>query len=99
MFYCEIPYCSYSTENRNKINYHHIIPKELKGNNKKYNRIYLCPNHHDLVYVHGSKIGNHSIKSKDSIIILEWFSSTDGRIFRFVDVDGIIKFSKAKNYV
>ena len=67
MYYCEL--CDYQTKNRNNIEYHHIIPKELEGSDKLNNRVWLCPNHHKMIYVSGSKAGIHSIKNESSIII------------------------------
>ena len=48
MYFCEL--CDYSTPNRNNIENHHIVPKELKGSDKQYNRVYLCPNHHRMLH-------------------------------------------------
>ena len=40
VYKCQI--CDYETDDRNKIDYHHIVSKELNGNNKKSNRIYVA---------------------------------------------------------
>jgi len=69
---CKFPKCDYSTNHRSQINYHHIIPQELNGSHKDYNRIWLCPTHHTKIYVPESKSGIHSIKS------------FEGGVFRFV---------------
>ena len=59
MYYCEL--CDYETEDRDRMNLHHIIPKSLKGSDKMSNRVFLCPNCHHRVYIFGSK-GIHGIK-------------------------------------
>ena len=95
MYFCEL--CDYSTENRNYIEYHHIVPKELKGSDKPYNRIWLCPNHHKMVYVDGSQSGIHSIKNDDSIIIKGKLDSTGGKILVVESVKGIENYILIKN--
>jgi len=85
---CEFPKCNYSTDHRSQINYHHIVPQELKGSNKDYNRIWLCPTHHTKIYIPESARGMHSIKGSDSIILIRWLSSTKGRILEYKDIDG-----------
>ncbi len=95
IFYCE--FCNYETKSRSKINWHHIVPKELGGSNKVFNRIYVCPTCHNLIYVPESKTGTHSIKTEQSIILLGWFSSTDGKFIRYLDIDGNEQFKKGKN--
>lgn len=37
--------------------------------NKKYNLMYVCPEHHRLIFVPGVEKGQHSVKHKDSIIV------------------------------
>lgn len=84
MFSCEFPYCDYSTNDRSKIDYHHIIPREHDGTNDEWNLIYLCPNHHRRIYISGTH-GNHSRKSEDSIEINGWKSSTGGKILEYIE--------------
>ena len=67
MYYCQL--CSYRTENRNQIEYHHIIPKENNGEDGQRNQVFLCPNCHKKVYIENSRAGIHSIKNNNSIII------------------------------
>ena len=85
---CKFPKCDYSTNHRSQINYHHIVPQELNGTDKDYNRIWLCPTHHTKIYVPKSKSGIHSIKSFDSIILIGWMSSTKGRVLEYQDRSG-----------
>ncbi|MEM4261007.1 MAG: HNH endonuclease signature motif containing protein [Candidatus Woesearchaeota archaeon] len=95
MYFCE--FCDYKTLNRNNIEYHHIIPKELNGVDNSYNRVYLCPNHHKMIYVDGSLNGIHSIKNSDSIIIKGQFNSTEGKLLLIEDSQGIEKYIVMKN--
>ena len=85
---CEFPKCNYNTKYRSQIHDHHIIPQELKGSNKRYNRIYLCPTHHTKIYIPESKNGIHSIKGSDSLILIRWLSSTKGKILEYKDIKG-----------
>lgn len=102
MYYCQFPNCLYHTNIRSQINYHHIVPSELNGSDKDYNRIYLCPNHHSKIYVPLAKSGIHSIKGKDSIIIIRKLSSTIGTIIEYIDINGkncFIKENKNQNSI
>lgn len=94
MYYCEL--CDFSTENRNNVHEHHIIPKELKGSNKSFNRVIICARCHSMIYVEGSTSGIHSIKNVDSIIIKGWFQSTDGNIL-IIESQSIEKYIVKKN--
>ena len=81
---CQFPNCSYSTDSRHQIHYHHIDPVELEGSNKKFNRIWLCPTHHSWVYIPESKSGIHSIKTDNSMVLLSWKQSTVGRVLEYI---------------
>ena len=94
MYYCQL--CDFKTENRNNIESHHIVPKELKGSNKKFNRVMLCGKCHSMIYVDGSKSGIHSIKNEDSFIIKGWFSSTSGKVL-LIENKGVEDFITRKN--
>jgi len=85
IYKCEFPNCLYTTENRSQIHYHHIVPKELNGNNNQGNLIYLCPNHHSFIYVPECKTGIHSIKHPNSIIIINKLRSTTGIVLEYID--------------
>ena len=88
IYNCELKSCNYTTLNRSQIQYHHIVPLELNGSNKEYNRIWLCPTCHTKVYVKESRRGIHSIQGQDSIIIIQWMSSTSGRVLECQDRSG-----------
>ena len=87
-FKCQFPKCNYTTIHRSQIQYHHIVPMELNGSDKDYNRIWLCPTCHTKVYVPLSKTGIHSINGQDSIIIIQWMESTQGRVLEYQDRSG-----------
>jgi uncharacterized protein YlaI len=81
VYKCQI--CDYETDDRNKIDYHHIVSKELNGNNKKSNKIYVCPTCHRLIYIPESKTGCHSVRTEESITIYGWYMSTGGRVLHY----------------
>lgn len=87
-------FCDYETMDRAKIHQHHIQPRESGGNNKQYNLILLCPNHHNLVYCPEAKMGIHSLKSENSIQIIGWVQSSCGKLLRYIDEKGEEKFIK-----
>jgi len=84
-YICQFPFCDYETNNKQLINFHHIIPKELNGKNKKNNIICLCPNHHNYIYIPNSKHGIHSINSIEKIQIINILMSTNGIILHYKD--------------
>ena len=88
LFGCEFPKCNYTTNHRSQVNYHHIVPLELNGSDKDYNRIWLCPTHHTKIYVPKSKSGMHSIKGQDSIVLIQWLNSTGGKVLEYNDIKG-----------
>jgi len=94
MYYCEL--CDYKTKNRNNIEIHHIVPKELNGSNKKSNKVYVCGTCHSKIYVNGSKSGAHSIKNTSSIVINGWFYSTTGAML-LIEKDGKEEWLVRKN--
>jgi len=93
LFKCNL--CDYQSE-KNSIHYHHIIPKELGGCDSIKNRVYLCPNCHNNVFVPSSKSGIHSFNNKNSIQILGWLSSTSGRVLHYIDENGKETFINEK---
>ena len=81
MYICEL--CGYKVKERYKIHSHHIVPVEMKGSDKGFNRIYLCPNCHNRIYIPESIRGNHSKRSEDSIIIRDLIQSTAGTLIEY----------------
>lgn len=83
---CSFPGCNYTTNSRSKIDYHHVIPREIDPNSKI--TIPLCKTHHALIYVPESKSGQHSIKTDESLVILGQFQSTMGNSIHFESATG-----------
>ncbi len=90
---CEFPNCRYICEDRSSIHSHHILPVELGGSNKLSNRIYLCPNCHNKIFIPSSIRGIHSIKKKDSIVLIGWLSSTGGKVLQYINSSGDEEFN------
>lgn len=86
------PECTYQTNDRFSIDYHHIKPKELGGSDMSSNRMYLCPNHHRHIFVELSKTGIHSMKCTGSIIIHGLIPSTAGIVLHYTNCDDGIEY-------
>jgi hypothetical protein len=82
---CWFPECTYCTKERSKIDYHHVIPKEI---DKTKVTIPLCKNHHSLIYIPESGHGQHSIKTPDSLIIKSVLASSMGKSVLYERTDG-----------
>jgi len=93
MYFCEFPQCDYSTNDRSKIDHHHIIPREMNGSDDEWNKAWLCPNHHRLIHIEGSH-GNHSKKTEDTIEINGWRSSTAGKILEYKKNGELLYFKR-----
>lgn len=84
LYLCKYPGCKFQTTSRDRIDYHHIIPRSMPGTtNKPFNRLWLCPDHHRAIYVPGMKAGHHSIVNADSIIVLYKRTSTAGDVLEY----------------
>ncbi len=83
---CYFPDCNYETTIRSKIDYHHVVPREVDKKSKV--TIPLCKTHHSLIYVEESKKGQHSIQSNESLIIRGIFKSTQGNSLLYEDSSG-----------
>ena len=87
-FKCYFPGCNYETDSRSKIDFHHIIPQEIK---KSKVTIPLCKTHHALIYVPEATAGQHSINTSDSLIVKGKYKSTDikaGDAILYEDING-----------
>lgn len=94
-YHCEFPFCTFETDHSSQINEHHIVPKEAGGSNAKFNRIFLCATHHNgFIYCKESTSGTHSIRNPDSIELIGWRLSSEGKILEYIDSHGELKFFK-----
>lgn len=87
LYNCMYPDCTYAVTDREKIDWHHIKPKELGGSDMPSNRMYLCPTHHRHIFVTAAKNGIHSMKSKSSIVIHGFIQSTAGIVLHYTDCE------------
>lgn len=87
MFKCSFPGCNYCTKVRAKIDFHHVIPKEIDNSSRNSKTIPLCKTHHALIFHPDVRYGQHSIKAIDSLIIKQILSSTDGDVILYEDMD------------
>lgn len=85
MFKCSFPGCDYVTEDRSKIDFHHIVPKEIR---KTKITIPLCKNHHSLIFHPLATSGQHSIKVDKSLEVDGLFESTHGKAIKYKRNDG-----------
>jgi hypothetical protein len=88
IFKCWFPGCDYCTNSRSKIDFHHIIPKEIDSRPSNKWTVPLCKTHHAMIYVPNAKYGQHSIKVDDSLIIKHVYDSTCGKTVHFESMDG-----------
>jgi uncharacterized protein YlaI len=82
---CKFPGCTYKTESRTQIHKHHIISKELGGSDNEGNRIFLCPNCHNRIFIPEAESGIHSFEHDNSIIINNKLDSTSGIVLEYID--------------
>lgn len=85
-YYCSFPNCSYETDSRSKIDFHHITPKEIDPNSKVL--LSLCKTHHSLIYHPLAKHGQHSILTENCLEILGKYKSTIGESIHYKKPDG-----------
>ena len=89
MFKCQMPECTYMCEDKSQINFHHIVPRSMGGSDKAFNLIELCPNCHARIYVEGIASGQHSVKNKNSVVLLSKMLSTSGLVISYKNVDDV----------
>ena len=85
---CVFPNCTYETDNRSLMEFHHINPKELKVKLNKDLEIPLCPNHHKLIFHPETKSGQHSRQFQNSLSVLQVANTTTGQAVIFKDIEG-----------
>lgn len=86
-YICHYPGCEYETETRSKIEFHHIVPRELWPRLNQNVTLTFCPTHHRLIYHPECKHGAHSIQSDQSLIILGIYKTTRGYSVGFKDIN------------
>jgi hypothetical protein len=85
---CSFPYCDYCTTTRSKIEYHHIVPREIDPSPQNKVTVSLCPTHHRLIYYPGATVGIHAITDPSSLQIVETLKSTEGKTIHYESMDG-----------
>jgi len=85
VFKCSFPGCGYTTTSRSKIDFHHVTPKELKETKLV---IPLCKTHHSLIFHPLVHYGQHSIRTEESLEIVNVFDSTHGKAIKYKRFDG-----------
>lgn len=88
MYRCCFPGCSYETDNRSLIEYHHIHLRETGNRLGKRVTIPLCPVHHNLIYHEEATAGQHSEKHPDSMVVKMVTNTSRGRCVIFEDMQG-----------
>lgn len=69
-FICHWPGCRLKTKDRNQIEFHHIIPRELHPRLNQGVTLSYCPSHHRMIFHPESTKGPHSINSPNKLQIL-----------------------------
>ena len=95
MFKCQ--FCLFETFERCSIHEHHIIPRELNGDNQPKNKVFVCPNCHQTIFCPASTSGQHSIQKENSIEIKGWLLSTGGRVLQYINKEKEEDFVEDKN--
>ncbi len=85
---CLFPDCTYETDNRALMEFHHVNPRELKVKLNKDIEIPLCPNHHKLIFHPETKAGQHSRQYENSLSVAQVTNTTTGQAVIFKDIDG-----------
>ena len=69
-FICHWPGCRLKTKDRNQIEFHHIVPRELHPRLNQGVTLSYCPSHHRMIFHPESTKGPHSINSPNKLQIL-----------------------------
>jgi hypothetical protein len=84
------PGCGFKTHQRNLMDYHHIVPKSLGGEDAPRNRIWLCAGCHRKIHVPEVSSGIHLAIGLESIVILQKLKTSAGEALRYVSCrDGL----------
>lgn len=85
---CVFPNCSYETDNRSLIEFHHIHPRELGVKLNQNVTIPLCPTHHKMIYHPDATSGQHAIQHPDSMSVVQIATTNTGKCVIFKDSNG-----------
>ncbi len=85
---CVYPNCTYETDERSLIEFHHVNPRELKKKLNKDLEIALCPTHHKMIFHPESNAGQHSVMHPDSLSVVQVTNTTTGQAVIFKDMQG-----------
>ena len=88
MYRCCFPECSYETENRSLIEFHHIHPRELFTQVGKKVTIPLCPTHHKMIYHEDATSGQHAERHPGSMCVKTVTNTNRGKCVIFEDMEG-----------
>jgi len=89
---CWWPGCDYITESRSKIDFHHIVPKEVNPHKTNKSTVPLCKTHHALIFHPSANHGQHAIKSEASMVILNVYDSSIGKAVHYESMNGDTMF-------
>ena len=87
-YHCVFPNCTYETDDRSLIEFHHVHPKELGVKLNKDVTIPLCPTHHKMIYHPGATAGQHSECHPESLSVVQVTNTTTGKAVIFRDMSG-----------
>ena len=85
---CVFPNCTYETDSRALMEFHHVNPRELKVKLNKDIEIPLCPTHHKLIFHPETKAGQHSRQYENSLSVTQVTNTTTGQAVIFKDIEG-----------
>ena len=95
---CQFPGCPFETDEAWQIETHHIVPRELGGCDRPYNLVDLCPNCHNRVFVPEARLGQHSRRTEDSIVIRRWVRSSGGMLLEYASLSGEVGYHFPRSY-
>lgn len=87
-YHCVFPNCTYETDDRSLIDFHHTHLRELGNQLNKDVEIPLCPVHHKLIFHPDATSGQHSIKHDNSLMVTQVTNTTTGQAVIFEDMTG-----------
>lgn len=85
---CVYPDCTYETDDRSLIEFHHVYPRELNVKLKKKVTIPLCPTHHKMIFCDDATSGQHAARRPESLTVVQVTNTTTGKAVIFRDMAG-----------